>query len=237
MQGADPPAVGRLAFDGAQFRVEYVDGSSEVLSNRAVAKRQHWLLPEGAPVPAQLRGAQYESPSWQAVTTAAACTVQPALPSLVVQPGTAVFERTLQADAVVLLRQLNLESARVMVEVFPHSQTLSRTFQALGHTLAPAGGDGLAVLEPADVVISGAPSEDVISFSPGLLAALAMQLCAIRLPLSWLSGPASPASRLDAGGAVVAVLQASKQGPEVWAWLVIARNPRLLSAVSGAAIC
>ena len=233
--GEPAPVVGRLMFTGSEFAVRYADGSEEVLSNSTVAKRQHWLLPEGTAVPPELRGAQFETPSWAAVTAAVAETAmsvsqQPGLAVPVAQPGSAVFEQVLQADVMALLRQLDLRAVRTVFEFEPISLTTQRVFQAFGYDLVPAGGVSNPLVAAADAVVCTCPPADNLELVTSVLPLLVAQVALIRVPLSWLAQPDSVWGGMPRAGSF-SLLQASDVGSERWVWLVFSPSPKAMRSV------
>jgi hypothetical protein len=157
VEGEPLPQVGRLAFDGGQFSVRYADGDSEELSIAAIAKRQHWLLPEGAAVPPELQLPEFEAPPWSAVTAAVAGLALSAEPWRGHEPGSRAYEYALQSDVMALLRQLDLGASRVLVEYAPRSLTPQRVFTANGYDLV-LGGLESPIRTPADVIMCASPS-------------------------------------------------------------------------------
>lgn len=230
------PVVGRLLFTGSEFTVRYADGSSEVLSNSAVAKRQHWLLPEGTAVPPSLQHPDFDAPSWAAITAATADLSITAeeqhtgFPKLGDQPGSCAYERTLQADVMALLRQLNLRSSRTVFELNPTSATAERVFAAFGYDLSPAG-DLSNPLFTADAIICTSPSGGSLELVTSVLPLLVNSVAVIRVPLSWMS-QADPVwggiSHRDVSGSL---LEASDVGQERWVWLAVSPTQAALHSV------
>jgi hypothetical protein len=229
VQGSPPPMVGRSGFEGVHFAVRYTDGSVEQLSNQAVAKRLHWLLSADAEVPAVLRRPEYDAVPWEVSAVAGAAELsdadgqrlvlaEPVL-DLQVLPGSAAFEQQLQADLVVLLRQLDLSSMRELREAVGSGPTARRVFQLHGFDLLPAEGR-LGVPAPADFVLCSLVEPSTLSVNLRVLPLLALRSCAIRVPVSWFSGPHFPWSELMAGSCAVQVLPAASSTSQQWVWLV-----------------
>jgi hypothetical protein len=230
VSGSPSPVVGRLAFEGVHFNVRYTDGSTEQLSNQAVAKRRHWLLPVATDVPGVLRLPEYEAVPWEVSAVAGAAELSVAsgesqlgmlaepLPELLLQPGSAAFEQQLQADLVVLLRQLDLGSMRQLREAAYAGLTAQRVFQLYGFELSPAEGR-LSVTAPADFVLCSLVEPSTLDINLRVLPLLALHMCAIRVPVSWLSDSRFPWSELSRS-CKVTLLSAAPSTAQCWVWLV-----------------
>ncbi len=235
VDGEQTPMVGRLLFTGSEFTVRYADGSEETLSNSAVAKRQHWLLPEGTAVPQSLQHPDFDAPSWGAVTAAAVQHEQKAVaPELVDQPGSSGYERTLQADVMVLLRQLDLRSCRVMCELCPGSKTVRRVFEAFGHELVPVYSVTDPLLASADLVVCTDPSRDSLRLVTSELPCLAGGVALTRVSQGLLSQADSSWGGLAAAGTHISFMQASHVGNERFTWLVACTEGRVLRSLLAA---
>lgn len=239
VEGEPAPVLGRLLFSGSEFTVQYADGSEEVLSNSAVSKRQHWLLPEGTAVPQALQRPEFDTPPWAAVTAAAAeltaGNVQPLaeFPELEVQPGSGLYETTLRADVMALLRQLDLRLARTVYELSPGSRTAARVFSAHGYNLVPAGSLSNPLLATADVLVCTDPSQGSLDLVTSVLPLLVNSVALTRVPLSWLSQAGLVWGGL-AGSTSVSLIEAGDVGPERWAWLALSPSQHALRSVLSA---
>jgi hypothetical protein len=213
--GEPPPMVGRLLFTGSEFTVRCTDGSDEELSNSAVAKRQHWLLPEDAAVPLALQRPEFDNPSWDATTAAAVqLAVRAVVPEPVDPPGSSAYERALQADVMALLRQLDLRSCRLMCELNPSSATARQVFEAYGYDLVPLCSVEDSLRGTSDLVVCTSPDRDGLKLVTSLPSPSAGGVTVVRVPLGMLSQADSVWGGISAAGARVRILQAGQVGSE-----------------------
>jgi hypothetical protein len=230
--GEVPPEVGRLLFTGSEFTVCYESGDTEELSNAAIAKRQHWLLPSGAAVPTVLQRPEFDTPSWAAVTAAAAelCKSSEQQPYVSIDgPGSSSYERTLQADVMALLRQLDLRSSRLLLELNPTSLTARRVFGAFGYDLQSAGGPD-DPLRTSDVIICTSPGETGLGLVTSVLPSLAA-VVVVRVPLGALSNADPVWGGASSMKLSMRLLESSDVGLERWAWLCASNNEPALCAL------